>query len=55
MRIKPEMHRCAALEAAKEGVTMNQFVSEAIQEKLAEKGVIYEAGFAGANQKLHYY
>lgn len=55
VRIKPEMHRCAALEAAKEGVTMNQFVSEAIQEKLAEKGVIYEAGFAGANQKSHYY
>ncbi len=41
VRIKPEMHRCAALEAAKEGVTMNQFVSEAIQEKLAEKGAVY--------------
>lgn len=38
---KKEEHRCAALEAAKEGVTMNQFVSEAIQEKLAEKGAVY--------------
>ncbi len=35
VRIKPDSHRRAALEAAKEGITMNQFVSDAIDEKLS--------------------
>ncbi|MBR1477023.1 MAG: type II toxin-antitoxin system HicB family antitoxin [Lachnospiraceae bacterium] len=35
VRINPESHRKAALEAARVGITMNQFVSEAIDEKLA--------------------
>lgn len=35
VRIKPQAHRLAALEAANEGITMNQFVAEAIDEKLA--------------------
>lgn len=34
VRINPEMHKRAALEAADEGVTLNQFVSEAIRERL---------------------
>lgn len=34
VRIKPQAHKMAALAAASEGITMNQFVSEAIDEKL---------------------
>lgn len=37
VRIKPDSHRLAALEAAREGITMNQFVSEAIEEKLERR------------------
>lgn len=35
VRISPESHRQAAIEAAKEGVTMNQFVASAINDKLS--------------------
>lgn len=35
VRISPEMHRLAAEEAIKTGVTLNQFVSSAIESKLA--------------------
>ena len=35
VRITPDAHREAALEAAIEGITMNQFVSDAINEKIA--------------------
>lgn len=34
VRIKPQAHKMAALAAADEGITMNQFVAEAIDEKL---------------------
>ncbi len=35
VRIGTESHREAAVEAAREGITLNQFVSDAIDEKLA--------------------
>lgn len=34
VRISPESHKRAAIEAEKQGVTMNQFVAEAIDEKI---------------------
>lgn len=37
VRISPDSHREAAMEAAIDGITMNQFVSEAIEEKIARK------------------
>ena len=37
IRISPESHREAAIEAAKDGVTMNQFVADAINERLARR------------------
>ena len=37
IRISPESHREAALEAAKDGVTMNQFVADSIDERLARR------------------
>ena len=40
VRIKPDSHRLAALEAAKDGITMNQFVSDAIEEKLQRRKTI---------------
>ena len=39
IRIVPESHREAAIEAAKGGITLNQFVAEAIDEKLARTRV----------------
>lgn len=35
VRIDPKMHKEASLEAANEGITLNQFVSDAIRDKLA--------------------
>lgn len=35
IRISPEAHREAALEAAREGITMNQFIATAIEDKLS--------------------
>ena len=35
VRISPDSHREAAIEAAREGITMNQFVADAIEERLA--------------------
>lgn len=35
IRISPELHRQAVLEAAKEGVTLNQFVASAVEAQLA--------------------
>ena len=40
VRISPESHRKAALEAAIDGITMNQFVAEAIDEKIARRGLV---------------
>lgn len=37
VRISPEVHKQLALEAADEGITMNQFVAQAINEKLERK------------------
>lgn len=37
VRISPESHREAAMEAAIDGISMNQFVSEAINEKIARR------------------
>jgi predicted HicB family RNase H-like nuclease len=37
VRISPESHRQAAIEAAKDGVTMNQFVADSIEERLARR------------------
>lgn len=37
IRISPESHREAAIEAAKDGVTMNQFVADSIDERLARR------------------
>ena len=34
VRIKPEQHRKVALQAANEGITINQFVSRAIEDEL---------------------
>lgn len=34
VRLSPEKHRMAALWAAKEGVTLNQFICEAVDEKI---------------------
>lgn len=39
VRIKPEQHRKVAVQAANEGITINQFVSRAIDDELA----LYEA------------
>lgn len=35
IRISPELHRRAVMEAAKEGVTLNQFVASAVETRLA--------------------
>ena len=35
IRISPDSHREAAIDAAIEGITLNQFVAEAIDEKIA--------------------
>ena len=35
IRIKPEQHKKVALHAADEGITINQFVSRAIEDELA--------------------
>ena len=35
VRIKPEQHKKVALHAADEGITINQFVSRAIDDELA--------------------
>ena len=40
VRIVPESHREAAIEAAKDGITLNQFVADAIDEKLARKRAV---------------
>ena len=37
VRILPESHHQAAIEAAKDGVTMNQFVADSIDERLARR------------------
>ncbi len=37
VRITPELHRSIDLEANRRGITLNKFVSEAIQEKLDSK------------------
>ena len=34
IRIRPEQHRKIALQAASEGITINQFVSRAIDDEL---------------------
>ena len=35
IRISPDSHREAVIDAAIEGITLNQFVAEAIDEKIA--------------------
>ncbi|MCR4933055.1 MAG: type II toxin-antitoxin system HicB family antitoxin, partial [Lachnospiraceae bacterium] len=35
VRIKPEQHKKIALQAANEGITINQFVARAIDDELA--------------------
>ena len=35
IRISPELHRRAVMEAAREGVTLNQFVATAVETRLA--------------------
>ena len=35
IRISPELHRRAVLEAAKEGITLNQFVASAVEAQLS--------------------
>ena len=35
IRISPELHRRAVVEAAKEGITLNQFVATAVEAQLA--------------------
>lgn len=42
VRITPELHKDAAVAALRAGSNLNQFVSDAIQEKLSEKIVSYE-------------
>ena len=37
VRISPDAHREAAMGAAMDGITMNQFVAEAIEEKIARR------------------
>lgn len=37
VRISPDSHREAAMDAAMDGITMNQFVAEAIEEKIARR------------------
>ncbi|MBQ1548112.1 MAG: toxin-antitoxin system HicB family antitoxin [Lachnospiraceae bacterium] len=37
VRISPESHRKVATEAAKEGITLNQFVADAINERLKNR------------------
>lgn len=37
VRISPELHRKAAMEAAKQNVTLNQFVSKAIEDALEDR------------------
>ncbi len=37
VRISPDSHREAAMEAAIDGITMNQFVADAIEEKIARR------------------
>lgn len=37
VRIPPDSHREAAMDAAMDGITMNQFVAEAIEEKIARR------------------
>ncbi len=37
VRINPELHKLAAMEAAMEGITLNQFVAQAVEEKCAHK------------------
>jgi predicted HicB family RNase H-like nuclease len=34
VRFSPALHRSAALEAAREGITLNQFVSDAVEKRL---------------------
>ena len=34
VRMTPEMHRKAAMQAARNGMTLNQFVNEAVEEKI---------------------
>ena len=40
VRISPELHKKAALRAAEEKITLNQFVTEAIRESLENKQII---------------
>ena len=35
VRLSPELHRLAAMEAANEGITLNQFVAVAVEKSLA--------------------
>lgn len=35
IRISPELHRRAVIEAANEGITLNQFVAKAVEQSLA--------------------
>ena len=37
VRISPDSHREAAMDAAIDGITLNQFVAEAIEEKIERK------------------
>lgn len=42
IRISPEMHKKAALEAAKQGITLNQYVMQAISQSFESKEIVKE-------------